>query len=72
MPDETTTADDEPLAESTEEGEQADAPKPALPSRSRNPLTRDSDIVARPGFRSPSNQRTKASKDQKKKGKKKR
>ena len=55
-----------------EEGE-APALAPALPERSRNPLARESDFVARPGFRNPANNKSKAVKKAKgSSGKKKR
>lgn len=43
---------------------------PTVPSRTRNPLARDSDFVGRPGFRNPSNKRSKATGKRKGSGKK--
>lgn len=64
---------DEPDSDTTPEDSEAPPLAPALPERSRNPLARDTDFVARPGFRNPANAKSKALKKAKSSsGKKKR
>jgi hypothetical protein len=59
--------------DTTPDDDAAPALAPALPERSRNPLARDTDFVARPGFRNPANAKSKALKKAKtSSGKKKR
>lgn len=65
MADETTPETDAPETEAAEaaETEGEAAPKTRTPRVGlQNLLTRDSDTAARPGFRSPSNKRSKAQK----------
>jgi len=71
-------SDDPTQAPETPEGDQPDATdddqskKRSLPTRApaRGLLTRESDQATRPGFRSPSNARSKATRKKSKKGKK--
>lgn len=67
---ETTTAEGEAAEAESEGGTRRQTPRVGIHSL----LTRDSDAVARPGFRNPSNSRSKAQKKSKakKKGKKRR
>jgi hypothetical protein len=56
-----------PETPETEEGAEAGEPKVRPTVASSNPLSRDSDHAIRPGFRSPANAKSKASKKKRKK-----
>lgn len=70
---------DEQTPEEAVEANETDASGPVVPTMMgheaapmRSLLSRPSDVAARPGFRAPSNKKTKAQKKSKKKGKKRR
>lgn len=64
--DETPSPETEETEQDRDQGSQSSGPTPRVGLQGL--LTRDTDIAARPGFRNPSNKRSKA---QKKKGRKK-